>query len=197
MTKDRLPGYTNRLADRRSTHQDDRPMKQAFSPIFYSAIFSFACFVGIQIPLHAAEIDKSTIKITASDWEQKAKGGWGDMPPERSLDGDLKTAWMAEGDGVWIQYDFGTVQSLKAVKLAFSSGDKRIYTFDILVSATGEENNWTVVANKAKSGSKTLEMEPFEFSTVHARYVRIVGYGNTSANFAKWCNVAEAAFVTE
>jgi hypothetical protein len=67
----------------------------------------------------AGEVDRSTIKVTASTWETKASGGYGDMPPERSLDGDLKTAWMAEGDGVWIQYDFGSIQSLKAVKLAF------------------------------------------------------------------------------
>lgn len=63
---------------------------------------------------HAGEVDKKAIKVTASSYEQKAKGGWGDMPPERALDGDLKTAWMAEGDGEWIQFDLGSVQSLKA-----------------------------------------------------------------------------------
>ena len=119
------------------------------------------------------------------------------MPPERSLDGDLKSAWMAEGDGVWIQYDIGSVQSLKAVKLAFTKGNERTYTFDILVGKTGEDNGWTVVARNAKSNGTTLELEPFEFPTAQVRYVRIVGHGNTSPGFAKWCNIAEAAFVTE
>ena len=161
------------------------------SPLFLA--LWFLVMPGVR----AGEIDRSTIKVTASTWEQKAKGGWGDMPPERTLDGDLKTAWMAEGDGVWIQYDFGSVQPLKAVKLAFFAGDKRIYTFDILVSETGADNSWTVVADKAKNSGTTLNLEPFEFPTAHVRYVRIVGHGNTSQGFSKWCNITEAAFVTE
>jgi len=146
---------------------------------------------------HAGEVDRSAIKVTASTWEQKAKGGWGDMPPERSLDGDLKTAWMAEGDGVWIQYDLGSTVPLKAVKLAFAAGDKRVYTFDILVSETGADNTWTTLKDKAKSGGKTADLETFDIPTTKARYVRIVGYGNTNPKFIHWCNIAEAAFVTE
>jgi len=145
----------------------------------------------------AQEIDKTTIKVTASSWEQKATGGYGDMPPERSLDGDLKTAWMAEGDGVWIQYDFGSVKPLKAVKLAFFKGNERVYSFDILVSETGDDKSWTVVGDKLKSSGKTNEMESYAFNPVQARYVRIVGHGNTSQGFAKWCNIAEAAFLTQ
>ena len=145
----------------------------------------------------AQEIDKTTIKVTASSWELKANGGYGDMPPERSLDGDLKTAWMAEGDGVWIQYDFGSVKPLSAVKLAFFKGNERVYTFDILVSQTGEDKSWTVVGDKLKSSGTTNELESYPFNPVQAHYVRIVGHGNTSQGFAKWCNVAEAAFVSK
>jgi hypothetical protein len=148
-------------------------------------------------PVHAGEVDRSAVKVTASTWEQKAKGGWGDMPPERSLDGDLKTAWMAEGDGVWIQYDLASAVSLKAVKLGFSSGDKRVYTFDILVSETGADNSWTTVGDKLKSAGKSNDPETFEFPATKARYVRIVGHGNTSEKFAHWCNITEAAFVTQ
>ncbi len=145
----------------------------------------------------AQEIDRTTIQVTASSWEQKAKGGYGDMPPGRSLDGDLNTAWMAEGDGVWIQYDFGTLKPLKAVKLAFFKGNERVYTFDILVSDTGDDKSWTVVGDKLKNSGKTNGLEPFAFSPVNARYVRVVGHGNTAPAFAKWCNITEAAFVTE
>ena len=147
--------------------------------------------------LRAGEVDRTAVKVTASTWEQKAKGGWGDMPPERSLDGDLKTAWMAEGDGVWIQYDLGAPQALKGVKLGFSSGDKRVYTFDILVSTTGADGSWTSVGDKLKSGGKSNDPEEFDFPTAHVQYVRIVGHGNTSEKFAKWCNITEAFFETE
>jgi hypothetical protein len=164
---------------------------------FASASLILALCVWIAPNVHAGEIDKSTIKVTASTWEQKAKGGWGDMPPERSLDGDLKTAWMAEGDGVWIQYDFGSSQALKAVKLAFSSGDKRVYTFDILVSDTGADGSWKTVVDKAKNTGTSVDLESFEFPTEHVRYVRIVGHGNTNEKFIHWCNITEAGFVTE
>lgn len=157
-------------------------------------------FVGMAFmapPLKGAEIDKATLKVTASSWEQKAHGGWGDMPPERSLDGDLKTAWMAEGDGEWIQYDLGTAQTLKAVKLAFAKGNERVYTVDILVSETGEDKTWTAVHKEAKNSGKTNDPESFDMKSAKARFVRVVGHGNTSEKFPKWCNITEAAFVVE
>ena len=119
------------------------------------------------------------------------------MPPERALDGDLKTAWMAEGDGEWIQFDLGSAVSLKLVNIAFSKGNERVYTFDILVSETGADKTWTSVVMSAKNSGKNLEMEPFGFKAIPTRFVRIVGHGNTSSNFAKWCNVTEVSFIKE
>lgn len=144
-----------------------------------------------------AEPDRSAIKVSASSWEQKAHGGWGDMPPERSLDGDLKTAWMAEGDGEWIQFDFGEIRSFTAVKLAFAKGNERVYTFDILVSETGTEGSWKTLLKAAKNTGKQLEMEVFEFKAAQARYIRIVGHGNSSEKFPEWCNITEADFDPE
>jgi len=137
------------------------------------------------------------IKVSASSFEQKAHGGWGDMPPERSLDGDLKTAWMAEGDGEWIQYDFGKNKTFKAVKLAFARGNERVYTFDILASETGEDKSWTTVLKTGKNTGKSANLETFEFKKISARFIRVVGHGNTSEKFAKWCNISEADFIIE
>jgi hypothetical protein len=147
--------------------------------------------------LRAGEVDRTAIKVTASSYEQKAKGGWADNPPEQSLDSNLKTAWMAEGDGQWIQYDLGSSQQLKGVKIAWAGGDKRVYTFDILVSATGADGSWTTVGDHLKSGGKTADLEEFDFPTPQAaQFVRIVGHGNTKPGFTKWCNVAEIQFET-
>lgn len=153
--------------------------------------------LGAISSLPGAEVERKAIKVSASSWEQKAHGGWGDMPPERALDGDLKTAWMAEGDGEWIQFDLGSAQPLTAVKLAFAKGDQRVYTFSIQVSETGQDKTWTTVVDKAKSSSKTLEFETYAITTAAVRYVRILGFGNTSEKFPKWCNITEAAFVTK
>jgi hypothetical protein len=172
-------------------------MKNNIASFLRSIILFMVVLAAMVCLLPATELGKTVIKVTASSWEQKAKGGWGDMPPEHSLDGNLKTSWRAEGDGEWIQYDFGTVQSLKAVKLAFTKGDSLVYTVDILTSETGADNSWTPVLKAVKNSGKGLDPELFEFKTAPARYVRIVGHGNTSAEFPKWCNITEAAFVVE
>jgi hypothetical protein len=147
--------------------------------------------------LKAAELDPKSLKVTASSWEQKAHGGWGDMPPERALDGDLKTAWMAEGDGEWIQFDLGSVHSIKAVKLAFAKGHERIYTVDIQTSETGADKTWTTVLEKVKNTGKSLDPESFDLKSTPARFVRVLGYGNTSEKFPKWCNITEATIIVD
>ena len=143
------------------------------------------------------EIDKKTVEVTASAWESKAHGGFADFPPELTLDGKLeaKSSWRADGKGQWIQYDLGAAKPLAEVRIAFVSGNKRSYTIDILVSKTGEEKDWTTVAEKAASSGKTAEYEPFKLNGAEARYVRVVGQGNTSEKFPTWINITEVAFV--
>ena len=139
------------------------------------------------------EFDKNTIKVTASAWEQKAHGGVGDFSPEATLDGNLKatSSWRAEGKGQWIQYDLGAVKRLKEIKIAFVSGDSRQYAIDLLVSKTGKD--WTTVGGKVRSSGKTADYEPFKLNEAEARYVRIVGQGNTSEKFPNWINITEVA----
>ena len=54
--------------------------------------------------------------------------------PRNTIDGDTATRWSAHGDGQWIQWDLGSVQSLSQVRIAFYKGNSRINTFDIEVS---------------------------------------------------------------
>ena len=142
------------------------------------------------------EFDKKTIRVTASAWEQKAHGGVADFPPEATLDGNLKatSSWRADGKGQWIQYDLGSVKRLEEIQIAFLSGDKRQYTLDLLVSKTGAEKDWTMVAEKVRSSGKAADYEPFKLNRAEARFVRIVGQGNTSEKFPNWINITEVAF---
>ena len=143
------------------------------------------------------EIDKKAIKVTASAWESKAKGGFADFPPEATLDGDLKpnSSWRADGKGQWIQYDLGSAKKLSAIKIAFVSGDQRQYTIDILISKTGDDKDWTTIAEKAQSTGKTADFETFTLKAAEARYVRIVGHGNTSPKFPNWINLTEVSIL--
>ncbi len=106
--------------------------------------------------------------------------------PANTLDGDLETRWSAEGDGEWIGYDLGGDGPVSEVRIAWFSGDERQTSFDIEVAAEAE-TTWTTVFSGLSSGT-TADLETYAFDTVEARYVRIVGHGNTKSG---WNSVAE------
>ncbi|WNG33578.1 lyase [Archangium violaceum] len=98
--------------------------------------------------------------------------------PANTVDGDLTTRWSAEGDGQWLRLDLGALKKVAYVKIAFLNGDSRTFTFDIQTSTDG--TTFSTVRAKATS-SLTSSLQTFDFTDVgSARYVRLVGYGNTS-----------------
>jgi arylsulfatase A-like enzyme len=113
-------------------------------------------------------IDLNEITITASIEEQTA---------ENTVDGDYGTWWEAIGEGEWIQFEFSYVMKIDGVNLAFKKGGDRKTYFDILVSEDGE--NWTKVIENGEGSGESTSLESFTFPAVNAKYVRIVGYGNS------------------
>ena len=105
----------------------------------------------------------------------RASGDDGNVPAN-TLDGDLGTRWSANGDGQWIEYDLGAVKTVAFVKIAFYKGDQRVAFFDMQVSTDGA--SWTQVYSGQSSGTSTA-LQTFDFNDTAARYVRIVGHGNT------------------
>ncbi|WP_233262332.1 chondroitinase-B domain-containing protein [Vitiosangium sp. GDMCC 1.1324] len=98
--------------------------------------------------------------------------------PANTVDGDLNTRWSAQGDGQWIQFDLGAHKKVAYVKIAFLNGATRTFTFDIQTSTDGI--TFSTERSKATS-SLTSGLQTFDFADVgSARYVRLVGYGNTS-----------------
>jgi hypothetical protein len=105
-----------------------------------------------------------------------------------TLDGDLATRWSAEGDGVWIRYDLGAAVTVGSLAIAWHHGDQRRTTFEVQVSP--DAANWTtVVARRASSGT-TREPETYDLTDRTARYLRIVGHGNTVND---WTSVTEVS----
>ncbi|MFI9815958.1 polysaccharide lyase family 7 protein [Saccharothrix variisporea] len=106
--------------------------------------------------------------------------------PANTIDNDLTTRWSAEGDGVWIRYDLGSPQTVGSVSIAWHKGDTRRATFDVELS--DDSTTWTTaLARKVTSGT-TLQPETYDFADRSARYVRIVGHGNTSND---WNSITE------
>ena len=156
--------------------------------------------VLLQMQVFAGGEPVKAAAVTASDFESKAHGGFGDFLPGNTVDGNLAAAssWRAEikdpDKGQWIQYDLGAEKKLECVKIAFLSGNKRIYRFKIEGSADG--GNWTEIFSGSSSG-RTAEFETFDAGGASARYVRLTGFGNTGAPgagespFPKWFNLVE------
>jgi hypothetical protein len=107
--------------------------------------------------------------------------------PANTIDKDLWTRWSAL-DESWIQYDLGEVRELLALRLAWYEGEKRSTSFDVEVSEDGDK--WTKVYSGESSGT-TKDFELVLVDPKIARYVRIIGYGNS---LNKWVSLSEAEF---
>jgi hypothetical protein len=106
-------------------------------------------------------------------------------PPEDTIDADLNTRWSALGCGQWIEYDLESTTNVGLVKIAWLNGDRRMATFEIEVSSDGI--NWSQVYSGQSSGT-TVNLESYDFNDLAARYVRIVGCGNTEND---WNSITE------
>ncbi|MDI4649784.1 polysaccharide lyase family 8 super-sandwich domain-containing protein [Cohnella hashimotonis] len=102
--------------------------------------------------------------------------------PENTLDNNLNTRWTSLGDGQWIQYDLGKVQTVAYVGINFLSQTARATSFDIQVSSNNSV--WTTVYSGSSTvGGTAADIQVFNFTDVNARYVKIVGHGNTSNQY--------------
>jgi glucose/arabinose dehydrogenase len=153
-------------------------------------------FVGLAVTSH----DNTKVATATFDNVAITTGGGGDPGPgedtkfaiagsavtsssddgnvaANTVDGNLGTRWSASGDGQWIQFDLGQNRRVSLVKIAFYNGDLRTATFDILTSTTG--TNFTAARTGVVSAQNT-SLQTFDFTDVDpARYVRIVGHGNS------------------
>ena len=87
------------------------------------------------------------------------------------------------------------MKRLDEIKMAFVSGNNRIYALDILVSKTGAEKEWTTAVEMSRNSGKAVDYESFKLNGAEARYVRIVGHGNSSEKSPNWINITEVAIV--
>lgn len=133
------------------------------------------CLASITSLLIAAE----TLAITVT-----ASGSDGNLP-ENTLDNNLDTRWSSNGNGQWIQYDLGANLVVKSLDIAFFKGNERSSTVEIQTSVDG--SNWQNVYAGAQPASTTAQ-QIFDVVDSVGRYVKIIGYGNTSNS---WNSITE------
>ncbi|MER7455918.1 polysaccharide lyase family 7 protein [Micromonospora sp. NPDC126480] len=107
--------------------------------------------------------------------------------PANAIDGSLSTRWSALGDGSWIRFDLGASKQVGSVGIAWYNGNQRQATFTVQTSA--DASSWTTVVSQRQSSGSTTQLESYDFTDRSARYVRIVGYGNTAND---WNSITEA-----
>jgi hypothetical protein len=100
--------------------------------------------------------------------------------PGNTLDGNLNSRWSAEGDGQWITFDLGRIETVQSVDLAFyNSTGSRTNWFDVLLS--NDNTAWRTALARVAATNGTLAN--FSFTNWPARYVRIVGHTNSVNDF--------------
>ncbi|MEK3883731.1 S-layer homology domain-containing protein [Paenibacillus sp. PL2-23] len=122
---------------------------------------------------------ETQVSASAFDSMYNGDGTWGNKPAN-TIDDNPNTRWGANGEGAWVQYDLGTVSTIGYAGIAFYKGNERSYAFDIQSSNDGI--TWNTIYTGNSSG-KTLGMETFDVDNTDARYVRIVGKGNSATAY--------------
>jgi cell division septation protein DedD len=101
--------------------------------------------------------------------------------PANTLDGSLATRWSGNGDGAWIQFDLGSVQSIALVKIAVYNGNSRQNAFDLQV---GDGSSFATVLPGAHTSGTTTQLETFDLNPdQNARFVRYVGHMSNVGTF--------------
>ncbi|MGJ8652541.1 MAG: chondroitinase-B domain-containing protein [Opitutaceae bacterium] len=129
----------------------------------------------LTLTIDPVSVDPAKFVIGNSDVIASADDG---NVPSNTLDGNPNTRWAAQGDGQWIRYDLGEVKNVHYLKISFYKGNERTTNFDIEVS--NNDSTWTPLSSGVDSSGTTTELETFDIPNTQARYVRIVGHGNSS-----------------
>ncbi|MGD9420365.1 MAG: discoidin domain-containing protein [Verrucomicrobiota bacterium JB025] len=127
------------------------------------------------------EFQISSADITASTYQDP-------NIPANTVDGNIGTRWSAKDAGQWIRYDLGSLKNILYLEIAWLNGNERIATFDVEVS--DDDITWTPLATGLQNSGTTAELETIDVPDTLARYLRIVGYGNTANT---WNSITEVA----
>jgi len=130
--------------------------------------FTLSADAFILTPATAAKLTVPGSSVTASADDGNV--------PANAVDGSLATRWSANGDGQWIRFDLGSTRTVTSVRIAFYNGNLRTSSFDVQTSPDG--TTWTNRGAFTSSGTTTA-LETFNSTDAAARYVRILGHGNS------------------
>jgi Ca2+-binding RTX toxin-like protein len=145
-------------------------------PMARIVLAKVALMVGLSGCAATALAQPSYTEVTPGGNAASASTNDGNLPAN-TLDNDLGTRWSGQGDGHWLQYDLGASHVVAYLTIASYSGNTRRARFDIQVSDDGA--TWNTVWVGQSSGATTAQ-EMYEIADVSARYIRLLGHGNSA-----------------
>ncbi|MDA3816462.1 MAG: discoidin domain-containing protein [Prolixibacteraceae bacterium] len=137
--------------------------------------------INLEIAIGQDGADNDAVKLpivsaVASD-EEAEKGN----VAENVFDGDLENRWSGEGDGAHITLDMGEEYKVAFIKAGVYKANERHSMFDILSSTDGVTFQEELMNITTELTEESLII--YDFEDVKARYVRIVGHGNSSSEW--------------
>ena len=132
-----------------------------------------------------AQCDAPAYEIEAASSEANFNASFG---PANTIDGDLSTdsRWSSDDSRPELILDLGSSEVISGVNTAWYRADVRTAFFDVQTS--NNASTWTTVVSGG-SVSGTQGLVSFEFTPSEARYVRIIGAGNSASS---WTSLIEA-----
>ena len=111
-----------------------------------------------------------------------------DFNPSRAIDDNFDTAsrWSANGTGRTITFDLGELSTIRQIATAWYRADVRQAFFDVETST--DNSAWQTVLSGA-TATGTQGSIDFDLPETQARYLRIIGQGNSDSN---WNSLIEA-----
>jgi unsaturated chondroitin disaccharide hydrolase len=156
----------------------NKPKGKADTGLIYGDYYFLEALTRAQrLTTPTPDVNLAVVAVTASAHDGNV--------PQNTLDNNLSTRWSANGNGQWIRFDLGATKTIAKVSAAWYLGNTRQATFDVQTSSNG--TTWTTQFAGMSSGT-TTQSETYDFADVAARYVRIVGHGNSQNT---WNSITE------
>jgi hypothetical protein len=131
--------------------------------------------VPVTIIPYEPELEKAeVIGVEASNFQST-------YYPSNIIDGNVGTMWSANGYDQWVVLELDGTYTIQHIQLAFQTGQKKEFYFDVLGS--NDEENWETILSKSNSCAFSGNLQAFSFPASKTekefRYVKLVGQGNS------------------
>jgi len=153
--------------------------------LYFFIIFLFSCHKDVEIKNTPTQGQNKVVpsdeREVLNTYEFKIYSAIASSDNENTasnaVDDNLETYWSASGEGEFLLLDLGSKKNIKEIKIGFNDGKTRQQIFS--VSTSLDENTFSTILDHEKSPGETSDLCAFKIKDTMARYIKIVGHGNT------------------